>query len=511
MQNNGLAPAGSSRAAGVPLIRASGIAKSFAGNRVLQAVDLDLFPGEVVGLLGENGAGKSTMMHILSGGLQADGGSLAMDGTPVRFASVADGIAAGVSFVHQELSVVGALSVAENLHLGRMPRTAAGFVDFRRMHEAAGAILARVGAEFIDPAREAGALRAGEQQLVEIAKAAAREPRLLILDEPTSSLTSHEVEGFTAYVRDARAKGSAIIFITHRLEEALALCDRLLVLRNGAIVSERRPDKISREQLIADMTGKPALYEHRPHTVAQTQIALSLRDVSDGLYLKNINLEVAKGEIFGLFGLVGAGRTELLQLIHGARRQTEGHVQLFGNTVRHTDPSAAVRAGIAMVPEGRKTSGILPQHSVRRNASLSSLHRLSRSWLVDRRTEADEMQRFQQSLRIRMAADSQSISTLSGGNQQKVIFARALMSEPKLLLLDEPTHGVDVGAKADLYNIIARQADTGLTVLVASSEVPEILALCDRVAILSKGRIVGILRREEMTEGRILTMAFKEH
>ncbi|MGH6862404.1 MAG: sugar ABC transporter ATP-binding protein [Phyllobacterium sp.] len=511
MQNNGLAPAGSSRAAGVPLIRTSGIAKSFAGNRVLQAVDLELFPGEVVGLLGENGAGKSTMMHILSGGLQADSGSLEMDGTPVRFASVADGIAAGVSFVHQELSVVGALSVAENLHLGRMPRTAAGLVDFRRMHEAAGAILARVGAQFIDPAREAGTLRTGEQQLVEIARAAAREPRLLILDEPTSSLTPHEVEGFTAYVRDARAKGSAIIFITHRLEEALALCDRLLVLRNGAIISERRPGETNREQLIADMTGKPALYEHRPRVVAQTQTALSLQGVGDGVYLQDISLDIAKGEIFGLFGLVGAGRTELLQLIHGVRRQTQGRVQLFGSTVHHAGPSAAVRAGIALVPEGRKTAGILPQHSVRQNASLSSLRRFSRRWFVDRRAEADEMQRFQQSLDIRMAADSQRISTLSGGNQQKVIFARALMSRPKLLLLDEPTHGVDVGAKADLYDIIARQAEAGLTVLVASSEVPEILALCDRVAILSKGRLAGILRRDEMTEDRVLTMAFKEH
>lgn len=506
---------GSSDAAGLTgrfaLIRARGIAKSFAGNQVLHSVDLDLYPGEVVGLLGENGAGKSTLMHVLSGGLHADAGTIEMDGVPVHFSTVADGIARGVSFVHQELSVIGALSVAENLHLGRMPRTALGFVDFGRMQSAAGGILGRVGASSIDPHREAGSLRAGEQQLVEIAKAAARNPRLLILDEPTSSLTPHEVQGFTTYIRDARAEGVAIIFITHRLEEALSLCDRVLVLRNGAIISERNPTETTREQLIADMTGKPALYEHRQRQIRPDEIALSLQGVGDGLVLNDINLDIAKGEIFGLFGLVGAGRTELLQLIHGARRQTEGRRVLFGEPAEYSDPSKAVAAGIAMVPEGRKTAGILPQHSVRRNASLSSLKRLSRRRFVDTRSEKETMETFRQSLGIRMAADSQRISTLSGGNQQKVIFARALMSNPRLLLLDEPTHGVDVGAKADLYDIISRQADAGLTVVIASSEVPEILALCNRVAILSKGRLVGVLERAEMTEDRILTMAFKEH
>nr|CAD6436760.1 ABC transporter-like protein [Rhizobium sp. Q54] len=494
-----------------PILRARGIAKSFAGNPVLQSVDLDLYAGEVVGLLGENGAGKSTLMHILSGGLQPDSGTVEMDGQPTRFDTVSDGIEAGISFVHQELSVISALSVAENLHLGHMPRTERGFVDFPRMRQEARTLLNQVGAGGIDPRREAGTLRAGEQQLIEIAKAAGRNPRLLILDEPTSSLTPHEVEGFFAYVRAARAAGTAIIFITHRLEEVLSLCDRLVVLRNGAVVSERRPAETTRQQLITDMTGKPAIYEYRKRSIPEKTLALSLRQVSDGDHLHSISLDVRQGEIMGLFGLVGAGRTELLEVIHGARPLASGEMSLFGAPLNPRDPSVAVKNGIALVPEGRKTAGILPQHSVRDNAAISSLRRFSGPLFSDRKGDVDRTENYRQRLSIRMERDTQLISTLSGGNQQKVIFARALLVDPRILLLDEPTHGVDVGAKSDLYDIVAREAERGLTVLIASSEVPEILALCDRVAILSKGRLAAILSREEMTEDRILTMAFKEH
>nr|WP_234890426.1 sugar ABC transporter ATP-binding protein [Sinorhizobium meliloti] len=494
-----------------PFLRARRIAKSFSGNAVLHSVDLDLNAGEIVGLLGENGAGKSTLMHVLSGGLQADDGTIEMDGRSVRFGSVSEGIEAGVSFVHQELSVVGALSVAENLHLGRMPKTRSGLVDFGLMQQASRALLQRVGAGHIDPDQEAGALRAGEQQLVEIAKAAARKPRLLILDEPTSSLTPHEVGGFFSYVREARAAGAAIIFITHRLEEAMSLCDRVVVLRNGAIVSERRPGETSREQLIKDMTGKPAIYEYRQRSLDSKTVALAVRGLSDDRLLRDIDLDVRKGEIFGLFGLVGAGRTELLDLIHGVNRPKAGEISLFGEKVAFTDPSEAVREGITLVPEGRKTAGILPQHSVRDNAAISSLRRFSKGLFSDRAGEAGRMALYRETLGIRMVRDTQPISTLSGGNQQKAIFARALMAEPRLLLLDEPTHGVDVGAKSELYDIVAREAEKGLTVVIASSEVPEILALCDRVAVLSKGRLAGIVDRADMTEDRILTMAFKEH
>ena len=492
------------------LLQLAGIGKSFGSARVLDGVDLEIAPGEVVGLLGENGAGKSTLMNIVAGALEPDEGRMVFGGAERRFGSIAEGLTAGVAFVHQELSVVGALSVAENLHLGRMPRRA-GLVDRRAMRAAAARMLAEVGAVGIAPHAPAATLRTGEQQLVEIARAAAREPRLLILDEPTSSLTPHEVEGFTGYVRRARAEGTAIIFITHRLEEALALCDRLVVLRNGRIVSARRPEETSKDRIIADMTGKETLFAHPPRTRAPRRVALRLDGVGDGRHVSGVSLEVRQGEIFGLFGLVGAGRTELLETICGARPRAAGRIELLDEPLAPRSPADALRAGVALVPEGRKTAGILPQHSVRRNASASALRRLSSGGVMRPRDEAERVGDQLSAVRVRMASDVQRITTLSGGNQQKVIFARALLSRPRLLLLDEPTHGVDVGAKAELYEIVRAAAEEGLTVLVASSEIPEIIALCDRAAVLSRGRVTGVLGRNEMDEAHILRLAFAGH
>lgn len=495
----------------VPTLRLSHIEKSFGSVKVLEDVSLSLAAGEVIGLLGENGAGKSTMMNIVSGGLQPNAGEILFDGRPVQFASIPEGIDAGIAFVHQELSVVGALSVAENLFLGRMPRTSAGFVDRKAMREEAQGMLDAVGAGSIDAGRLADELRAGEQQLVEIARAAARNPRLLILDEPTSSLTPHEVEGFLEFVARARDAGTAIIFITHRLEEAMSICDRLLVLRNGSVVSDRKPQETTKDQIISDMTGKSALFAHEDRVIESDEIALEVSGVSVSGVLEDVGLSVRKGEIFGLFGLVGAGRTELLETICGARRKHAGDMTLEGAPLRPRSPAEALQQGIALVPEGRKTAGILPQHSVRRNASASSLRGFARFGMVAPRREAAAVAQELSSLSVRMEHDRRPITTLSGGNQQKVIFARALLSGPTLLLLDEPTHGVDVGAKAEIYDIVRAAADEGLTVIVASSELPEIFALCDRVGVLSKGRLAGVLSRSEMDEAQILHLAFSEH
>lgn len=493
------------------LLSLAGIGKSFGPNQVLNSIDMRVSSGEIVGLLGENGAGKSTLMNIVSGGLRTDDGTFSLDGVEVEFSSVGEAIDAGIAFVHQELSVVEALSVAENLFLGRLPRTRLGTVDFREMRAEAAGMLTNIGATDIDPQRKAGSLRAGEQQLVEIAKAAARHPRLLILDEPTSSLTPHEVEGFKAYVRRAAKEGVAIIFITHRLEEALELCNRILVLRNGNIVAERTATDTSRDQLITDMTGKASLFEHKIRDVTSKEIAFHADGLSDGDSLREASFDVRKGEIFGLFGLVGAGRTELLELICGARRLQAGQMRLFGEPVRFSSPSESLEAGISLVPEGRKTAGILPQHSVRRNGSASSLRKFAVANIMSNAAEKSEMSRHSASLSIKMEDDLQAITTLSGGNQQKVVFARAFMAGPRLLLLDEPTHGVDVGAKAEIYDIVAAAANRGLTVIVASSEIPEITALCDRVAVLSKGKLVRIFDQGEINEQGLLESAFSEH
>jgi ribose transport system ATP-binding protein len=487
------------------------ISKSFGSVSVLKDVSLEIYPGEVVGLLGENGAGKSTLMKIVSGEHAPDAGRVEIEGNEVRLASVAEGIERGVSFVHQELSVVGALSVAENLSIGDLPRNRFGFVDRRRMRELARERLMRIGAQAIEPECEAGLLRAGEQQLVEIARAAARDPKLLILDEPTSSLTPREVESFIDYVETARRAGTAIIFITHRLDEAIRLCDRILVLRNGAIVSEKRAAEVTRDGIISDMTGKPAMFEYSRSPEAHDRKVLRLAGVGDGDHVGGISLDVAEGEILGLFGLVGAGRTELLETIFGARPMAAGRMEFLAEPTVFAKPTEAMAKGIAIVPEGRKTAGLLPQHSVRSNMSVSSLGTMSPAGLVDRRQEAVKSADYRESLSIRMADDLQMIGTLSGGNQQKVLFARALMTQPKLLLLDEPTHGVDVGAKSDIYQIVSRAAEDGLAVIMASSEIPEIIALCDRVAVLSLGRLVGIIERSDLTEERILSLAFEGH
>lgn len=503
-----IAPNGQSA---VALLVLDAVKKSFGTNEVLKDISLRVGTGEIIGLLGENGAGKSTMMNIVSGGIAASGGKIVLDGEICHFDTIADGINAGIAFVHQELSVVGALSVAENLFLGRLPRNRLGFVDHALIRRAAREMLDTVGASWIDPATRAGTLRAGEQQLVEIARAAARKPRLLILDEPTSSLTPHEVAAFLTYVRRVRDEGTSIIFITHRLEEAMGVCDRLLVLRNGSIISDRKPSETSREEIIRDMTGKQGLFEYRGRAIAPDGAALTLNDLSDGANIEGITLSVGKGEIFGLFGLVGAGRTELLETVCGARAARTGRMTLFDQPYAPANPNRALRAGVTLVPEGRKTAGILPQHSVRKNASIASLGDVSRYGIMSPAREAAKTAAEFVALGVRMASDQQPITTLSGGNQQKVIFARALLPGPRLLLLDEPTHGVDIGAKSDLYQIIHRAADAGLTVIIASSELPEIMALCDRVGVLSKGRLAGILTRADMNEAELLRLAFSGH
>ncbi len=494
-----------------PFVRLSNISKSFGSVAVLENVSLEIRPGEVVGLLGENGAGKSTLMKIVSGEHAPDHGRVEIEGRETQLTSVAEGIECGISFVHQELSVVGALSVAENLSLGDLPRNRLGFVDRNRMRELARERLTRIGAGAIGPDQEAGLLRAGEQQLVEIARAAARNPKLLILDEPTSSLTPREVENFIDYVENARAAGTAIIFITHRLDEAIRLCDRILVLRNGAIVSENPSSEVTREGIISDMTGKPAMFEYARTPASDGPKVLRLSEVGDGQHIRDISLDVAEGEILGLFGLVGAGRTELLETIFGARPLATGRMEFRGEAARFANPTEALAKGMAIVPEGRKIAGILPQHSVRSNMSISSLGSMSPGGIVDRRREAAKSESYRDSLSIRMADDRQMIGTLSGGNQQKVLFARALMTDPRLLLLDEPTHGVDVGAKAEIYEIVSSAADDGLAVIMASSEIPEIMALCDRVAVLSLGRLVGIVDRVDLSEQHLLSLAFEGH
>jgi ABC-type sugar transport system ATPase subunit len=492
----------------VPIVEISGISKSFADVPVLHGVDLRIMPGEIIGLVGENGAGKSTLMNIIAGKLKPSSGSLAFDGKTVELDSIRQGQQRGVRFVHQELSTAGALSVAENIFLGGYLANRAGFINHRRLNDEARKILGRVGLGHIDPRTPLGNLRSGEQQLIELAKAVAEEPRLLILDEPTSSLTPAEGRHLFELAHELAARKVGMIFITHRLEEALEHCDRIVVLRDGRRIVDLPAKGTTKSDLILHMVGKPATFAYRPHGSISDKVRIKVENLADQSHLAGIDLSARGGEIVGLFGLVGAGRTEFLETLYGFRNARSGSVEIDGVPMRLGSVTHAVRAGLFMLPEGRKTRGILPTHSVRRNISVSGLVDLARFGFVDRQEEDGRSGRLADALNIRMADIRQPITSLSGGNQQKALFARALLAKPKVLLLDEPTHGVDVGAKAEIYDIISRLARDGTAVIVASSELPEILAIADRCVVFAGGRVAADLAREEMTEENILAQAF---
>ncbi len=491
-----------------PIVETRAIAKSFGDVPVLHGIDLRIMPGEIIGLVGENGAGKSTLMNILAGALRPSAGTLAYDGRPLVLESIRQGRDLGIRFVHQELSTAGALSVAENIFLGDYRAGAGGMVSFRRLNDAAAALLARVGLAHIDPRTPLGTLRSGEQQLVELAKAIADPPRVLILDEPTSSLTPAEGERLFALIHELAGQGVGIVFITHRLDEALGHCDRIVVLRDGRLIVDRPATALTKDEMILHMTGRPATFEWRDHGRVSDTVRLRVEGLADADHLGGIDFVARAGEIVGLFGLVGAGRTEFLETLYGFRPARAGRVSVDGVPLALGHVGRAVAAGLFMLPEGRKRRGILPSHSIRSNISVSGLAGLSRGGFVDRAAERVATDRLAESLRIRMADIRQPITALSGGNQQKALFARALLAEPKVLLLDEPTHGVDVGAKAEIYEIIRDLAAGGTSVVVASSELPEILAIADRCVVFAGGRVVADLARAEMTEATILARAF---
>lgn len=495
-----------------PLISLSQITKSFGPVRVLEGIDLKVETHEIVGLLGENGAGKSTLMNILSGSLKSDSGSMLLSGQPFQPASVAEGIDAGIRFVHQELSLAASLSVAENLFLGDYLCKKFGFVDRGEMNQRASALLTAVGLDHIDPTVPVSELRAGEQQLVEIAKAMVVPPRLLILDEPTSSLTPVEAARLFTLVHELADQGTPVIFITHRLEEALEHCNRIVVLRDGTLVSDELASATNHDQLIRHMVGRESVFAWRGRGEGVTSAArVRVRDLSDGDVLVPVSLDVNEGEVMGLFGLLGSGRTEFLETLYGFRPKVSGSVELDGTELPSLSVPKSVEAGIALVPEGRKARGILPSHSVRSNISISSLRHLTSMGFMRIDDEKNNSDALAEQLGIRMASPTQGITSLSGGNQQKAIFARALQANPKLMLLDEPTHGVDVGAKSDIYDIIHNLANDGLSLIVASSELPEIMAIADRCAVFSNGELVAVLDREEMDEETILHLAFSNH
>ncbi|PSL05962.1 monosaccharide ABC transporter ATP-binding protein (CUT2 family) [Haloactinopolyspora alba] len=500
-----------------PLLRMSGIVKHFGGVRALRGADLTVGAGEVHALLGENGAGKSTLMNVLSGVVRPDNGIIEIDGVSVDLSSPAAAQHAGVGMIHQELDLVPQASVMENLFLGREPRTRLGVLDRAAMREHATSLLREIGVD-LAPTRSLSSLRVGEQQMVAIAKALSLDARILVMDEPTSALSDTEVERLFAMLPRLRARGVGVIFISHRMDEIAVIADRATVMRDGCDVGSFEVARTPPGEVIRLMVGQPIeqLFPDREPPGSTTRLRvhdLTVTPSTEGgrSEPQGVELTVCAGEVLGLAGLLGAGRTELLDALFGvAGQRMTGTVELDGEPVRLSDPRAAIAAGIGYVPEDRRASGLVMKESVGANIVLSALPALSRLGWRSRGNEREAVTSSVRDLQIKTATPDVAVGTLSGGNQQKVVFARHLLRQPRLLLLDEPTRGVDIGAKSEIYRLLARLAADGVAVIVASSEMPELLGVCDRIAVLRGGRIVSEFEAAQTSQEDLLAAASLE-
>lgn len=502
------------RVTDVPRLQMKGIVKRFGGVHALRGADLTVRAGEVLALLGENGAGKSTLMNILSGVIAPDSGSIHIDGNEHSFSSPAEAQLAGVAMIHQELDLVPQGSVASNLFLGDEPRKALGLVHRGSMHRQARALLDDLGIG-IDATTEVQSLRVGEQQMVAIAKALRLDARILVMDEPTSALSENEVRTLFALLPGLRRRGVAIIYISHRLDEITEIADRATVLRDGDHVATVDLADADPAEVVRLMIGKSVDEIFPDRQVPEGDVRLSVTNLrvprhplSARREPDGIDLTVRRGEILGLAGLLGSGRTELLEALYGlAGHKASGQVEIDGAPVHLTSPRSALRLGIGFVPEDRRAAGLVMQQSVAANVVLSALRRLSRFSIRRRSAEGTAVEESIARLRIKTERGETIVQTLSGGNQQKVVFARNLLRDPRILLLDEPTRGVDVGAKAEIYRLLSTLSAAGLSVVVASSEVGELVGLCDRIAVLRGGRIVAAFDRSDADQERILAAA----
>jgi len=491
------------------LLEAENIQKSFPGVKALDGIRISVGRGEVHALLGENGAGKSTFLKILAGAQRADAGTLIFDGQPLDANDTPlKRQEAGVVTIYQEFNLLPEMSVAENMFLGREPRRF-GLIAWQQMYEQAQAILDDLGLN-LNPRTRVRSLSVAEQQMVEIAKAMTFRARLIIMDEPTAALSDREVDVLHRIVNELRARGVSIIYVTHRLVEVLAICDRFTVLRDGRFVADGDVKGLEVSNLVRLMVGRDVEFTRRQNGVAHGDLVLRIENVSrdttatdpHATVLRNISVEVYAGEILGFAGLVGAGRTELARIIFGADRSDAGVIWLGGGrTQLLRTPGEAIRKGIALVPEDRKQQGCFLGQSITQNMTLPSLKSLCRwRFFVNEVAERALVEKYRQALRIKMPNHATPIGKLSGGNQQKVLLARCMALAPKVLIVDEPTRGIDIGAKAEVHEVLAQMAKQGVAVIVISSELPEILAVSDRIAVFREGRITGVVTGERADE-----------
>lgn len=491
-----------------PVLEARRVSKSFPGVRALVDVDLTLRAGEVHALVGENGAGKSTLIKMLTGVYPLDGGQLVHRGEQVSFAGPGAAQAVGISTIYQELDLVPTQSASRNLYLGREPRTRLGLIDFARMSRDAKALLNDFEIDAnVDVALNM--LGLGTQQMISVARSVALDANVVIMDEPTSSLEPREVDSLFRIVERLRDSGVAILYVSHRLDELYRICDTVTVLRDGRLVHNGSMADLPRVELVSTMLGRDLdSVRQRSRTNApapgEREIVLELEGVSRGTRLHDISLTVAKGEVVGLGGLLGAGRTEVGMAVLGAEAPDSGSVMIDGSRMRRSSPGVSIEAGVALLPEDRKLEGIFPNLSIRDNIAITSLPRLSRLGLVSDKRIDEIVDTFMKRLHIRATGPGQKVGTLSGGNQQKVLLARWLCLNPKVLILDEPTRGIDVGAKFEVRSTIDDLAKDGLAVLLISSETEELVDESDRIVVLKDGRVVSVLEADQISEADLV-------
>ena len=489
-------------------IEMKGICKSFGTNRVLQNVDFELRTGDICALLGENGAGKSTLMNILGGVLPADSGGISIDGKMVSFAAPIDSLHAGIGFIHQELNLINDLTVYENLFITNFLRKGA-FLDAETMKARSAQLFAEMNID-LDPCEMVRNLDASYKQIVEICKALMQQASVIIMDEPTTSLTRPEIDRVFKMMRLLKEKGVGIVFISHKLDEVLEICDRYVVLRDGRVTAGGMVADTSIEELTSFMVGHELQtgVHAAQHDPGNREIALQLEHLTDESHFRDISLDVRYGEVLGVTGLLGDGRTELFQTVFGAAGgKYSGTVLLDGTECHFTSTTQALEHGLAYLPGNRKENAILKDMNILDNGSIVYLPHIRRGWKIDVPRQEKLFGKQVKDLSIKLENMYDPISSLSGGNQQKVILAKWLMSDPKVLILDNPTQGVDVGAKEEIYEIIERLAEQGVAIIVLSSEAKEIIRLCEKSVVLFHGHIAGRLDRKNMTEHNIMILA----
>ncbi|HLJ54336.1 MAG TPA: sugar ABC transporter ATP-binding protein [Chthonomonadaceae bacterium] len=493
--------------AAAPALEMRNISKQYPGVKALDEVSLTVGAGEIHALLGENGAGKSTLMKILAGAQSKDQGEILLNGSLVNIASPQKAMDLGISIIYQEFNLVPYLSAGENIYLGREPRGALpGFVDFKMLYREAQAVIDSLGVRF-DARTPVNQLSVAQQQMVEIAKATSKKSKIIVMDEPSATLTDHELKALFDLARKLRAEGVSIVYISHRLEEVFEVCDRATIMRDGHWIATKAVADLTREEIIRLMVGRE-LKDAIPKVPATLgEPALTVRNVNRTGVLHDVSFEVRKGEVLGLAGLVGAGRTETARVIFGADAMTSGSIEVLGKKVNIRSPQDAIKHGIGLVTEDRKQQGLVLGMAVRENTTLANLDLLAVMGFIKRGEENRVAEKYRADLSIRTPSIEQVVQNLSGGNQQKVVLAKWLFTGSKVLIFDEPTRGIDVGAKSEIYKLMNELAAKGVAIIMISSELPEILGMSDRILVMHEGRITGELMRAEATQEKIMHLA----